>query len=317
MSYNYSFPDFLKYAQDAGSNLRVEGQIFWVNTMPIPTELVKNLFFDAPKVLSLFLNHLFTSVIASLGELRYGNISASNALPTDSNTEEELENLKSYYREFSVLQNFVTFQNEVIRLSGIDYATLSIDAYVESITHKGKKYERFYYPDSIKNLILEYFPSVGDILTRKNGDFFGNPLCDKVNIYRNGYNDAMSSIFNKYFDFKFDYFPCYDPSQGSHGQEQSRDIINIGELIISNSLRGNLWEPRLSHDGKVDILIDRTHAANDLSDKDKYELLLLALARGELDIYDERTKEILEHYRYKVSKYIANFASSVSKEDLN
>ena len=69
MKYNYSFPDFMQYAIDSGLDLREEGETLWAQTKQLPTELVKDLFFDAPHHISTFLNHTLTAVISALGQL--------------------------------------------------------------------------------------------------------------------------------------------------------------------------------------------------------------------------------------------------------
>ena len=204
-------------------------------------------------------------------------------------------------------EEYKKFQKDVIFLSGINYQGLTKDLFIESITHGGKKYDRLYYPDSIKKIISENFPRVQDVLSRNPKDFFGNILCDEKNIYRNGFNDALSYIFNKYFDFKFDILPNHNPTSSLHGQDKSIDVVNKGSLIFTKSLRGNLWEPELYHNGKVNTKIDENHVFNELADDKKYEILLLALAKQELDIFDPNVKEIFENYRLRVSKEISNF----------
>jgi len=314
MKYNYSFPDFMQYAIDTGLELRVEGETLWENTKPLPTELVKDLFFDAPIHISTFLNHTFTAVIAALGQLKYSDINLKEKIPSDKFSHEELEKLKSYYEEFSSLTNYQKFQKDVVFLSGINYQGLTKELYIESITHGGKKYNRLYYPDSIKKLMIENFPLVVGVLAGNPRDFFGNILCMQANIYRNGYNDALSNIFNKYFDFKFDILPNYNPNSSLHGQEKSIDVANKGNLIFTKSLRGNLWEPQLYHNGKVDIKIDMNHSFNELSENKKYEILLLALAKKELEIFDPNIKEIFEDYRYRVSKEISDIVNHNKQE---
>ena len=309
MQYNYSFPDFMQYAIDSGLDLTEEGEILWAQTKPLPAELVKDLFFDAPHHISTFLNHTFTAVIAALGQLKYNSINVNQSIPSDKLSPEQLKELKSYFDEFSALKEYKKFQKDVIFLSGINYQGLTKDLFIESITHGGKKYDRLYYPDSIKKIISENFPRVQDVLSRNPKDFFGNILCDEKNIYRNGFNDALSYIFNKYFDFKFDILPNHNPTSSLHGQDKSINVINQGSLIFTKSLRGNLWEPELYHDGKVNTKIDKNHVFNEVADDKKYEILLLALAKQELDIFDPNVKEIFENYRFRVSKEISNFVN--------
>ncbi|MDA7440715.1 hypothetical protein N8823_02685 [Candidatus Pseudothioglobus singularis] len=309
MKYNYSFPDFMKYAIESGLVLREEGEVLWVQTKPLPTELVRDIFFDAPRHISTFLNHTLSAVIAALGQLKYNAIDVKQSIPSDKLSQQELKQLKSYFDEFSTLEEYKKFQKAIIFLSGINYQGLTKELFIESISHGGKKYDRLYYPDSIKKIISENFPRVQDVLSRNPKDFFGNILCDDRNIYRSGYNDALAYIFNKYFDFKFDVLPNYNPNSSLHGQDKSIDVVNKGSLIFTKSLRGNLWEPELYHNGKVNTKIDKNHVFNEVADDKKYEILLLALAKQELDIFDPNVKEIFENYRFRVSKEISNFVN--------
>ena len=80
------------------------------------------------------------------------------------------------------------------------------------------------------------------------------------------YIDSFLIFESFYFDFKFDILPNHNPTSGLHGQDKSIDVANKGKLIFTKSLRGNLWEPQLYHNGKVDIKIDTNHSFNELSE---------------------------------------------------
>ena len=111
MQYNYSFPDFMQYAIDSGLDLTEEGEILWAQTKPLPAELVKDLFFDAPHHISTFLNHTFTAVIAALGQLKYNSINVNQSTPSDKLSPEQFKELKSYFDEFSALIKAVLSSN--------------------------------------------------------------------------------------------------------------------------------------------------------------------------------------------------------------
>lgn len=308
MNYKHSFPDFLTFCSDQGLKIVEDGETLWENNKPAPKELIRKMFFDTPLILEKFMDHLFSAVIVSLGDLKYKTI-FFESLPASKTLKEQAkkEELCNYYDEFSNMEQFNKFRDAVVGYSGIQYTPLSLERFYEAISHQGKKYTRLYYPRSIKDLIKEMLPNCQrKHLTREKGDFLGNQLCDTYNIYRSGYSDLLSIIFNKYLDFKFDYLQGYDPSKSTQGQQRSEQFYTAGELIYSNNMRGNLWSPIMRQNGTISAKVNNLHPIFEVEDKDKFKLLILALSEIEMGIFEEEQKSKQEQLRFRVSKQIEN-----------
>jgi len=148
---------------------------------------------------------------------------------------------------------------------------------------------------------------VRSFLRGSNGDFFGNVIADELNIYKSGFSDAFSGIFNKYLDYKLNHFPSIDPRLASQGQTSVEKIPKIGTITPVDYCNGNYWEPMLLQGGGIGAETDLNHPFDLISDKKKVAILLLALSNEEMLIFNNEKKQTIEEYRFRVSKRLKEY----------
>lgn len=304
MRENYSFPDFLVYCASSNESMRVEGEIFWQNRIPMPAVLVKRIFFSADHFLPIYLKHLLSAVILGLYELSEkleSGLIERYPDPIITEGQRNSEFLRGVWEVSQRLQQYKSFELSVSERSGLGPIKLTFSEFEKCLRHKGKRYDRLYYPDSIRRELQEYFPKVTGLIRRKNGDFFGNVIADELNIYRAGFGDALSALFKCFLDFKFDNFPFLDPREASRGQVEAVSAVAEGRLRYVDYAEGYLWDPLLQSRGGIGAQIDRNHPIFDLPDNQQITVLLLALASEEMSIFDEDTKTAIENFRFRVS----------------
>ena len=304
MSENYSFPDFLTYCTSSNDSMRVEGEIFWQNRIPMPAVLVKRIFFSADSIIPIYLKHLFSAVILALHELsERPDVSLIESYPNPLAVADPASKrlLSEIWSLGQGVDQFKSFESAVSKRSGLGPLELTFDDFEKCLRHKGKRYDRLYYPDSIRQELQRHFPKVADLIKRKNGDFFGNVLADELKIYRAGFGDAFSALFKCFLDFKFDNFPLLDPREASRGQVEDVTVAQKGRLRYVEYAEGNLWDPFLQNQGGIGAQVDRTHPIFDLPDEQRLAVLLLALANEEMSIFNEEAKAAVENFRFRVS----------------
>lgn len=311
MAEQYSFPDFINFCANHDEAYRLDGEVFWYNRIPVPSVLIKKLFFSAHQTLKCYNSHLLSGITLSLHDLTYPQDKIFYLFPDPNAVAENEAYLRKAWENSQDLARFKEFESKLVSCSGVDTQHLSYADFVSCLGHKGKKYERLYYPETVRQLIHNSFPKVSEMLRRNNGDMFGNVIADSENIYRAGFGDAFAGIFNRYLDFKFDVFPNLAPQLADKGQVEIVSVRETGAIVPVDYAEGNLWEPDLEQGGKIGVQIDRNHPFNFLEPELKSQLLLLALANEEMLVFSESKKATIEVFRFKVSQTLRNYANHI------
>jgi hypothetical protein len=231
--------------------------------------------------------------------------------PDPVEKELRIEVLKKIWNESQSIQKFKEFEKQVSSKCGLGVFELGLSNFLVCLEHKGKKYERLYYPEIVKNLIEANFPKVTDFLSRGNGDMFGNMVVDRLNIYRSGFSDAFSGIFNRLLDFKFESFPLINPNTALQGQTEVVTVRGVGTIKQVEYSGGNWWQPILEQGGAIGVEIDKNHPMNLLDEKSQLHLLLSALSKEEMLIFDPNQKDVVEEFRFRVSQLLKILANKI------
>lgn len=312
MTERYSFPDFIAFCGERDSSFLSDGEIYWCKKIPIPSILAKRLFFSADIFLKEYTFHLLSAVALALHDLKNTNEKMFHLFPS---REERIKNdvaLRSIWNECQTIAVFKDFEGHLSQLCGIGKFELSLDDFLISLDHNGKKYDRLFYPDIVKKLINSNFPKVTIFLDKAKGDMFGNIVVDKLNIYRSGFSDAFSGLFNEYLNFKFEYFPEVNPMNASNGQTEIVSIPKIGKLTPVEYANGNFWEPTMQQGGAIGVDLAKNHPVSLLDPQLQLNLLLLALSQEEMKIFDPDLKVKIEEFRFRVSVSLKSFTKSIA-----
>ncbi len=313
----YSFTDFVNYCSNNNSSFRPDGEIYWCQTKPIPSILVKRLFFSAEIYLKDYVYHLLSATALALHDLQTTDGKLFAFFPDPSARLRYQNILENIWHDCQSIPQFKNFEKNVSKLCGLGEFELPLQDFLNCLNHKGKKYDRLYYPDVIKKNIDQEFPKVTRFLIGSNGDMFGNIIVDKLNVYRSGFSDAFSILFNEFLNFKFELFPYMNPQNASQGQTEVLTIPSIGTIKPVEYTNGNFWEPTMEQGGAIGVELAKHHPAAMLDPKLQFNLLLLALAKEEMKIFDSDLKIKLEQFRYRVSVDLRAAANALDPKVIN
>lgn len=311
---SYSYPDFISFCEKESSSIRIDRDIIWYNQIPVPSILVKKMFFASDTFMQLYSNHVLSSLALAILELSNEvDKGYFEQFPNPDKANQESRLLEKIWRNLQTLQLFKDIEKQLTSfLCNYEYE-LSYQDFYQCLSHKGKKYERLFIPNLVKDVLEKSAPKVRKFLKGKNGDFFGNIIADELNIYKAGFSDAFSGIFNRYLDFKLEHYLQIDPRLASHGQTSIENITNIGSITPVDYCNGNYWEPMLAQGGDIGAEADFNHPFHTLSDNKKSAVLLLALSKEEMLIFSDDKKQTIEEFRFRVSKRLREYSHLLSE----
>ena len=303
----YTYKEFLSFCQQSNDNIRLEADAVWYGKIPLPESLVKKLFFDAEKFLSIYLDHLISAYAIRTYDLLKGS-HFSHSAPSSSLVSENRIQLQQVLPNARQNEKFNSIEANVVKASGLKtYVNLTESKFLHTVAHSGKKYERIYVPKKIKSYIAASAPRLNDKVGISNGDMFGNVIADELKIYRSGFSDAFAGIFREYLEFKFEFFGNLDPSLSTLGVVQKVHYDGAGSVLLSKHMQGQLWEPALGKDGGIDVKVNELHPLmlkEGLSSTERLNLLLLAFAHEEMNLMNDNDKELIEEFRNRVANVL-------------
>lgn len=302
--------DFKKYLLKKLPDSRQEELIFWKKGIPLPIDLVYKIFDQRDELLKIYLNHVSSvslySYIARIESLNYEL--ELNSLPSSKNrssSEKLVEQFQKYYVE-SKTADLTRILSD--RLFVVDYKFNEED-YINSLCHEGRKYKRLYLPLKIKEKIKSYDFELLNIVGVSNGDMFGNVVADELGVYRSGFSDAFSAIFNKLLDFILERSLV---NQLSVSAASKIKISNVSEPEVSYSkfnsgkiVDGSLWEPRYLEARSSFILNNKHPYLEFINNKTGIEVLIDVASQSafiENEIVTDSTSKIIEIFRQDLSR---------------
>lgn len=299
----YDFKNFLLSLKK--TDYAQEELIFWQNKIPLPLDLIYSLFDSKNDLFSSYLDHL-------LGVLLYANLKKDglDLIPIDSLPDKKfiIENKSDLEKRFKyAIKNdlkLVALRDSLCAELGILSYKISVPNLLNALSHDGKKYSRIYIHQNLKQIIEEYNPNVLSLLGVKN-DFFGNVICDFFNIYRSGFSDAFSKIFNHLIQFEISRKPNKNSNKNIVKFIEVESSQQMADLVeYTDYLGGRIWEP-LYRDGVIGVRINNSHVfINSLSQNelDKLIPLLLSLSEEEYNSKSDKKTKFLEDLREDISR---------------
>ena len=197
--------DFKKYLLKNLEKTRQQDLIFWKNTIPMPVDVVYDMFAERGELFSLYLDHIGAACLLSYARKCEGGqwhqeIVGQPGKESRKKRNEFLELFKKYLAS-SPLPKLLDEMAGMLMLA--DYRPEE-ERFVEALCHNGKKYDRLYLPVKFRNLIDAWFPELLEYIAVRNNDMFSNVVADQLKIYRMGFADAFAGMFNKLVDFIID-----------------------------------------------------------------------------------------------------------------
>ncbi|RYF94867.1 MAG: hypothetical protein EOO00_04950 [Chitinophagaceae bacterium] len=305
--------DFVRFVLEERKDTRLEDTVFWISTFPLPVYLVHDIFEHRGPLVKTFLNHLHAVLIYAdaLKQVSSDWNREIDAQPTPDN-----KSRKDYF--FGIFEKGLkdpSIKQVIGRLSSMlmvyGYDPSVADLF-EAICHSGRKYKRLYLPKPVKDAIQDYNPQLLKSVSSGNGDMFGQPVADEFNIYRMGFSDKLSTIFNKLLDFII----TYSNGNNTNGLANASDIKVIQRNVpkpdssffeYGSVSDGSVWEPAYRKASTV-VILNQKHPFSDLlKDPDaSAEMivsdLLHSLSECENEAVTDREKNFYETMRQNVSR---------------
>ena len=249
MKYALEKYDFRNYLLDTLKDTRQEELIFWKNTIPMPVDLLYEIFEKRGTLLKKYLDHIGAACLYGYAAEKEGRNQKEilSGQPTKENIPEArtLKKLLGRHMEKSRVRTLLKELAEMLLLN--DYAP-DEDSLVSVLCHDGRKYKRLYLPAALRTEISGYFPEVLEHIAVSNADMFSNVVADELHIYRMGFADAFSGIFNKLIDFVLEHSRAGNDGRASAsayritGGLRKRELDGV-PVVYGRVGDGSIWEP--------------------------------------------------------------------------
>ncbi|CNH00199.1 MULTISPECIES: hypothetical protein [Yersinia] len=300
MSYQYDLADFKRYLNDKNAKYRIDGLIFWQNRIPLPVDLFNRIFNESDQIVADYVYQVTASAVTFSNRDSFESTLAVDItdLP-NGDLSKKITTLQNWLVEYLPDNSqIINMAYEIADILGLDDFRFSLDKVVDALQHQGKKYARIFIPSEVR----EEFNRIRDCenIGRDNTDMFGNIIADRYNIYRSGFSDALSIIFNALLDFRI---LC--SSRGNH-LNKFRVIVPIVEDIdvrLGKTTDGSLWEPGYEDDHYI-ILNSEHPMMRQISEEQAKPLAELLFFLGEFENgqFSDENKKMIENLRQTVSR---------------
>lgn len=308
--YKFEKYDFKRYLLDSDPERhKSEKFIFWWGRIPIPDDLIFKLFEDRGQTISLYLDHIITMMIIVLTPEKLGGSSSSlsNYPHNEFFNTILFEDIESTYKKNLV--KLTEIENQISQILLLEGYKCNLEKIRHCMSHSGKKYNRLFLPVEIREILAKHYPSFDYSSFRAQSDMFGNAIADHYNIYRSGFSDALSGIFNKLIEFLIS---GYNHSDGKsirapgHLQlkvltsDSRKNNIYKMEKQISD---GSLWEPGYI-DNNLGFYFDTNDFPESFNVSELYLYVFQVFSELEFNAYNERDRKKLEYLRKDISRLV-------------
>jgi len=304
--------EFKKYLLDELADTRQEELIFWKKNIPMPVDLIYNIFDKRGTLFRTYLDHIGAAYLFAWTERQEGkNWEASFVFqPTAGNTGQKAALLERFTKHFDQAQTgqLLAGFSELFLLE--NYRT-GPEALVEAICHEGRKYKRLYIPVPVRQKLLEVFPDLLTHMALSNWDMFSNVIADELKVYRMGFADAFNGIFIKLIEFVLRHSGTaqkkYVSATGFDLRQKKNDTEDEHEVVYGTVSDGSIWEPAYAS-GRTYAVLNKLHPYCDELQKNGTEAgymlgeLLNVMAEKENEILRDRDKKVIEVFRQDVSR---------------
>ncbi|WP_374163809.1 hypothetical protein [Arcticibacter sp. MXS-1] len=301
--------DFKRYLLNQLPDARQEDLIFWKKTIPIPIDLIYAIFESRGSLLSKYIHHVGAAYLFSWIAREEGRdwVEELSSQPTAQNDKFQLVEIFKKFGDKSGIANLMSELAEMFMLENFRADEFSL---AEALCHKGRKYERLYIPPQVRQKVQAVFPELLQHIAISNGDMFSNVVADELKVYRMGFADAFTGIFNKLIE----YILANTNSKKGYSNVSSLSIVQEegphyekAEVSYGVITDGSIWEPVYSN-ARTTFVLNKMHPyADEIRKAGPIAETLLAklisvLAEKENEIIRLNDKRIIEVFRQDVSR---------------
>lgn len=237
--------------------------IFWKKTIPMPVDMIYEIFEKRGELLRKYVDHIGAAFIFSYASRKKGGDwkTMLSEQPTKKNLK-NLNDLRSLISKHIQASGIWKMLKEIAELLHLNNYDVNESDLVNALTHEGRKYKRLYIPLAIKDIIINYDGDLLKHIALSNGDMFSNVVADELKVYRMGFADAFSGIFNKLIDFIIDLSlkgeKRYANASGMKISPAIKNSSPLPEPFFGSLSDGCLWEPRF-YKSAISFTINADH----------------------------------------------------------
>lgn len=313
-AYTFDKYEYKRYLLETLTDCRQEDLMFWKKTIPMPVDLIYTIFEKRGVLFKKYLDHIGAAYLYAF--ICHGTDAdwpeALNAQPTELNLKHknELTQKLALYLNASAICTLLSEFAELLLLE--NYHPNETD-FADALCHDGRKYKRLWLPPIFREKIKERFPALLQHMSKSNWDMFANVVADELCIYRMGFADAFTGIFNKLIEFVL---------LLSSGAEKGHYISNAIDLKISQTGNpkqqqaevvygavsdGSIWEP-VYQNGRTTFIFNDLHPYCNHIRKQKQDAekvlstLIAVMAEKENEIVRQSDKKLIEIFRQDISR---------------
>lgn len=305
--------DFKRYLLAELPDTRQEDLIFWKKTIPMPVDMVYGIFERRGALLGKYLDHIgaicLSGYIAEQSGLEWQEEIVKQ--PTKDNLV-RIEEVRNGFREGLNRTNAGEMLGVMAELLMLGGYVPDENRLADAICHEGRKYKRLWLPVQFRSIIGEHFPEVLQYMSLSNWDMFSNVVADELKVYRMGFADAFTGIFNKLIEYIIQNSGSarggYSTASGvSIVQEGSQNGYAAHSPVYGMVSDGSIWEPRYAGGGSTFIL-NSNHPFNELlkqkgSETEKAVFDLLgAFSEIESGTMSDTDRRVMENLRQDLSR---------------
>jgi hypothetical protein len=324
MNYTLEKYDFRNYLLAELKDTKQDEFIFWKNTIPVPVDLIYTMFEKRGLLLKKYLDHIGAACLYAFAVKAEGRDWQAELArqPTKDNRPqvEEIRRLLKKYFDRSGVGEMLKQLAEILLLN--DFVT-DEEALAQSLCHDGRKYKRLYLHSQIKDVIRDSFPDILSCIAVSNGDMFSNVVTDELHVYRMGFADAFSPIFNKLIDFVLDHS---ETGRKSYSSASAYTVTDVGVYEVQEPPAfygkvsdGSIWEP-VYKDSVTGYVINSNHPffgwvrSKGPDAEEIFVSMIAAMAQFENDIMKVSDRTVVERFRQDVSRSLRLQTETVMNE---
>jgi hypothetical protein len=304
--------DFKKHLLARLPDSRQEELIFWKKKIPLPIDLIYKIFDQRGELIKIYLDHISSFCLYAYAS----NIDPSDSdleitnLPSSSNNSISDKLTEHYHKHYENSKINALTEYLANRLFIVEYQFSETD-YLKSVCHEGRKYKRLYLPTEIKKQLEIYNSELLHHIGISNGDMFGNIVADELGVYRSGFSDAFSAIFNKLLDFIFKYSDDNQIIVSTASKikitQDNEPILQFANINKGKVVDGSLWEPKYINAKSSFILNDKHPYLEFLINKTGHDVLVDFASQSaiiENETVNDSTRKALEIFRQDLSRML-------------
>jgi hypothetical protein len=262
-NYTLNKYDFKNYLLKELPDTKQVDLIFWKKTIPMPVDLIYGIFDKSGELLKKYIDHIGAAFLYSYIHRTLGKnwTKAIEEQPTKANktTKDDLYDLIDNYINQSGIKGMTKEMADLLLLNNYEISSIRI---FDALCHEGRKYKRIYIPVALRSIINKYDNQLLNHIALSNWDMFSNVVADELKVYRMGFADAFSGIFNKLLDFILMF-----SALGRKGAINASDyrIVRVQDrtdrdlrAVYGPILDGCVWEPRYVN-GQCSFILSDSH----------------------------------------------------------